>query len=516
MDLDDWLSFPDEVWEGILDYLDVTSLLASTRTCSKLNNLISESPRIIKKLTLKVDENQKDRNHSDDEENDKSLSLLNHAALANSQTVICSVLKSRRKYKNIVISHPFTNIKTRQQIIQIIMLFSKSVQELTFMVDDSFSEREIIEILKPCNNLRKCTFDFIYFEKDDDEFESPQLPKLEELIIIIEEPKLYKIFSCCNKLKKLFVSETHSNTENAGNGQLLEEFLAKQQHLVDFTLIKEETYKMFSTNLLSQSNFHLQRLEMKGEISFVDSENALKFFQTQTQLKEVDIHLDQEWNLNHTTKDVLKHIFMNKDLQKVSVTSSDYIVKSLDFLYYVINPRVETLKCESLFIDAFARIFPNVKFLSFLGLDYEDDKVQMINKFKYLEMLDIDNINFKSLKHIQVISQTLKTFTYGNMSQKFNKDFESFLIRHSSIKFLNLPFIMNYEDIKKITEYCPHLETFTLIHFKGEIIMSIQHLCLNLKHLKSIEIRSYYSPILTSEIKAVCNSSAVTIYKNDY
>ncbi|CAO1316172.1 unnamed protein product [Diamesa serratosioi] len=312
----DLLSLPDEVLESILDYLDVTSLLLSTGACSKLNNLISESPRIIKKLTLKIDENQKDRNHSDDEENDQSLSLLNDAALINSQTVICSVLKSRRKYKKIVISHPFGNKKTREQVKQILILFSKSVQELTFMVDDSFTKKEIIEILNSCVNLKKCTLDFIYFKKDDDEFESPKLPKMEELIIIIEEPKLYGIFSCCNKLKKLYVSETHSNTENAGNGQLLEEFLAKQQQLVDFTLIKEETYKMFSTNLLSHINFNLQRLELKGDISFVDSDNALKFFKTQTQLKEIDIHLDQDWNGNLTTKDVLKHIFLNKDLQR--------------------------------------------------------------------------------------------------------------------------------------------------------------------------------------------------------
>lgn len=511
----DWLTFPDEVWEEILDNLEVKSLLTTTRTCSKLNNLISESPRIMKKLTLKIDEDQKNAD-SDYEEDDDELVFLNERALINSKTVISSVLKSERKYKNIVISHPFRHTRTREQIIQILILFSKSVQELTFMVDDSFSRKEISEILKSCNKLRKCTFDYIYFEKDDGEFEIPQLPNLKELIMIIEEPKLYKILSLCNKLKRLYVSETHSNTENAGNGQLLEEFLEKQQHLTDLTIIKEYTYNMFSTNLLSQCKFNLQRLELNGQIFFVDSDNALLFFKTQTQLIEVDIHLDQDWNRNHSTKDVLKHIFMNKDLHKVSLTSTGYNINSLDFLYYVINPKVEALKCESLFIPAFAKIFPNVKNLNYSGLETEDDNVLMINEFKYLEMLEIDSMNTKSLKHIKLTSQTLNKFTYHARFYRFNLNFEIFLKGHSSIRHLSLPFELSYEKIKKITEFCPNLETFTLIHFKNEIDLSIQHLCLNLKKLKTIAITSYYTPKVSPEMKVLCDSSSVSIFKNDY
>ncbi|CAO1369627.1 unnamed protein product [Diamesa tonsa] len=513
----DWLSFPDEVWEEILNYLEVTSLLSTTLTCCKLNNLISESPRIMNKLTLKIDEDQKDRNHSDEEEDDEKLAIRNKATLSYSKTIISSVLKSQRNYRNIVISHPFRDTSTRKQIIQILIRFSKSVQELTFLVDDSFSRKEIIEILKSCDNLRKLTFDFIYFEKDDDVLESPQLPCLRELIMIIEEPKLYGMLSNCNKLKKLYVSETHSNTENAGNSQFFEEFLAKQQHLVDLTLIQEFTYPMFSTNLLSQCEFNLQRLELNGEISFVDSENALKFFQTQTQLKEVEIHLGQDWNRNHATKDVLKHIFMNKDLQKVSVTSTDFNMSSFDFLFYVMNAQVQTLKCESLFITAFAKIFPNVKNLNFT--EDEVDKLQAINEFKYLEILDIACKSSKSLNHIQITSKAFNTFYYGhdyNTSDMFNKDFESFLKRHPFLRHLKFPFVLSYDDILKITVYCPNLETLTLMHFKNEMSLSIQHLCSNLKQLKSIEIISYYAPSVSLDMQELCDSHSVSIYKNDY
>lgn len=511
----DWLSFPDEVWESILDYFDVKNLLAVALTCSKLNNLILETPRIIKKLTLYIDENQKDRNHSDDEEDDEKLVILNQARLVNSQIVISSVLKSKRQYKNIVVSHPFRNIETRKQVIEILNLFSKSVQQLTFMVDDSFTKKEIIEILKPCDDLRKCTFDFMYFdEQDDDEFESPRLPRMEEVAIIIEEPKLYGVLSCCDKLKKLYVSETHSQTDNAGNGHLLEEFLVKQHHLADLTIIKEEKYTMFSTKLLSQCNFNLQRLVLKGEISFADSDNALEFFQTQTQLKDVEIHFDPDWNGNLTTKDILKHIFMNKDLQKLSVTSTDYIMKNFDFLFYVINEKVESLKCESQFITAFAKIFPNVKCLNYVGLDTEDNNVHMINEFKHLKILEIENLNVESMNHIHVTSKKFKSFIYSSFLKRF--DFESFLKHHPYIRNLYLPFIIKYEEAKKISEYCPHLETFTVLHFETDIELSIQYLCLNLKNLKSIEIISYYIPKVTPEITAFCKASAVTVYKNDY
>ena len=512
----DWLCFPDEVWEEILDYLDVQSLLGTTETCCKFNNLISESPRIMKKLTLKIDEDQKDRNHSDEEEDDESLAIRNNATLSNSKTVISAVLKSQRLYKNIVISHPFRDETTRKQIIKILVLFSKSVQKLTFLVDDSFSRKEIIEILKPCDNLKECSFDFIYFEVDDDVLESPELPSMKKLYNIIEEPKLYTMLSCCNKLKKLYVSESHSNTENAGNGQMLEEFLVKQQHLVDLTIIKEEIFTMFSTNILSQCKFNLQRLELNGKICFVNPENALKFFQTQTQLKEVKIHLDGDWNGNHATKDILKHIFMNKDLQKLSVTSTSYNIRSLDFLFYVMNPKVENLECESLFITAFAKIFPYVKNLNFSGKDAEDDKVQLINDFKYLEVLHLDINHTKSLKNIQITSQTFNTFIYMIMHHKFNVDFEIFLKRHPSIRHLDLPLVLKYDEIIKITEFCPNLETFTLCHFMNEMTLSIQHLCLNLKKLNKIVITSYYTPCVSPEIQEICDSASVTVFKNDY
>ena len=51
-----WVHLPDIIWIKILSYLNVKCLLRASETCTTINDVLSNSERLMTKLSLRIDD----------------------------------------------------------------------------------------------------------------------------------------------------------------------------------------------------------------------------------------------------------------------------------------------------------------------------------------------------------------------------------------------------------------------------------------------------------------------------
>ena len=455
MELDfNWLHLPDFIWESILCNLRVGDLLKASETCKQFNDLLSGSQRLMSKIRFKF-ENPDSKNHTN-EVNKRNWQSME--PLCEMKVMKECLLKSERKYDSIFVSA----VGYSNYIFDILKHFAGSVKEITFH-KTTLQAHVFIKIIQVMKNLKvlKLMDDFkISYSKAGREIERP------EIVSSIDEIYINKIgrqFLFDN----LYMFDTITTLDvNEGDCESLEIFLLMQKNLKVLHL-KDLNEFMFETDIPTKDiKFSLDELTLQS-VSWINNQNALKFFKSQNNFKKIALNLYSEnqelddsiqvmWN-----NELLIHLLVNNLQLKtvvVIIDDSGIYEYTIDFtnLKGIVNPRIENFELyfnspndATELISKFTKIFPNVKNFTFKVRSYEDkDGLDQINSWKSLETIKcvLEDINhfFQSVH----LGEQLTTCTI-----EFSEDYD--IDENEMTEFLDWQNIKHMTLVKECWSYNP-------------------------------------------------------------
>ena len=295
----DWFNLSDKTWESILCNLSDRNLLNASESCRKFNDLFSNSHRLIKLLSLKI-EIPHEPSHIRTElakENEILKSLRELKLLGE------CLQKSERKYDSIIIS----NLRDHDEIVKclydaafdILKQFAGSVNQLTFL-NTSLLDDNFFEVMKTLKNLKVLKFEGRGCDRMNviSENERP------DIVAEIDEISIKEVFGF--SFSKLYVFDNITSLDvndwwSTDFGSF-EHFLLLQKRLKVLNLRKLRDGLLFKTDkLASNIKFSLDVLSLNA-VYWNDNENAMKFFRTQTNLKKVSLNLKNCWWIEYDEK----------------------------------------------------------------------------------------------------------------------------------------------------------------------------------------------------------------------
>ena len=458
----------DEVLVEILSYLDGHSLLNSTRTCYRMNDIVSSTDKLTKKIKLVI----KFR-----EEFGVRYSIKHYLWR------LRSLLGSQRKYQSLTISHVskdmFNNKKMKTLLMKIFIKFGANISKLNLWFMELSTCNDFTEIMKNFKNVANCELQMIKISPTSVLPADTQLsmPHLKELFISCCNSFCAETFYSCDKLKKLVFFFDYYNRSYFEIGTF-EGFLLKQESLkvLDIGLGASIVERMFKTDRSDEVKFSLDSLKLQ-DVYFADKNIALKFFQTQKQLKKFDFYLKNEKYRKLDTmqfyEGILKHVFQSPVLVSVDIVAVTYQFLNMDFLNGITNSNVKKLdfrdfsgvsyfkkNCE--FFQKMTNIFPNINEVFYEGFG-GNEIFAGIASLKNLDTLTIAHQHNKCLlENIYVSSGKLTNFEYHCCSTKIeNEDMMvgDFLMLHKTLKNLKVSTVMSPLLAAAIVEFIPNVES---------------------------------------------------------
>ena len=450
-----WLDLPDNIWESILNNLEDKDLLKASETCKKFNNLLSSSQQLIKKLCLQIN-NPYGYEHFTNETDRKELYKKSICELKFMKKCL---LMSERKYESIIIddlgfnileSHAGKKKNKEKQITNVLTdifkYLARSVKEIKFSNVAELQNDEFCKIIQIMKNLTVLKFYGSGFGKED-----PNVGT--EIVRPDIVPSIHKIYIenvDGFSFKKLYLFDAITTLDVSRISWLdyesFENFLLMQKHLKVLHLNGMYHCGLFKTDILTTNiKFSLEELTL-SKVYWTNSENAMKFFKTQINLKKLTLIVDCSKQIQ---LDELLILFFGNNLQlkTVKLCTQGYIIKNLSFLEGIVNPSVDNLELYldwlqngTEFIATFAKLFPNVKNFSYGQHNNINHGFDQIYNWKSLESLDC-NVGFNDQIFENVYFgekfTTCKIFYY--YENCFRKPcLMEFLIRHQNIKYLSL------------------------------------------------------------------------------
>ena len=449
----------DYILMKIMSYLNASSLIAITETCTTFNNLVIETDRFMKKIYLNAKFPKDEKGQ---------------LCMKRDIGYMENIMKSQRKYRNMRISFVtkecIRNNIFKSQLFSFISKFGLDVQVL-ILCDCHFLDKNEFENFINCfKNVITCELNFVHIFG----YESPHeqvvaYPNLEELRVACSSYFCREIFYASENLKMIQVE--FANWENSvyvGTDKV-ENFLLKQKNLKKLILCHSNCAPYGNADVLKDVPFQLEFLRLE-KVFFANKNYAYNFFKTQKSLETVSLELcnpkSRQLDVDQFYEDILLHVFNNRQLRKVEILLGNYKFVTLDFLNGLTNKSVVHLEFRERtdatnfkIVEILAKAFPNVK--SFLYNGRKCDEVfEAIRSFKHLERLIIGEVNDTSpsyLDRVDVISGKLTTFSCG--SWKKDEDMiEDFMIRNPTITRLILPFLLSKVFAEKILTSLPLLE----------------------------------------------------------
>ena len=336
-----WLHLPDIVWELILSNLRTKCLLRASESCKKFNYLLSDSKRLMDKISLRLWNKYESRFYR---YHPKKLKT-NEGCLDELKLLKECLENSARKYDGIIINNlgSATENNMMDVIFEILELdcISGSVKQITFcntlLEDNSFYK--IIQIMK---NLKVLKFEE-YCDPIDTEAVSEIIRP--DIVSSINEIHIIQCRSISFQKLMLFDSLTILKVDiyDLKDGSF-ENFLLMQKELKVLHLFNLDG--IFDTDLLTNNiKFTLDELSL-NKVDWENDENAMKFFKTQTNLKKIT--LNEEYLYIISYREIIIHLFGNNlQLKTVVITNYNHFgdnIENFSFLEGIINPSVENLE----------------------------------------------------------------------------------------------------------------------------------------------------------------------------
>ena len=363
--------------------------------------------------------------------------------------------KSERKYDSIIIS----NLKDHNEIIKcifnvtldILKQFAGTVSQLTFL-NTSLQDNNFFEVIRIIKNLKTLKFE----GRGCDEIKSKVISGNErpDIVSAIEEISIKEVFGFL--FAKLYMFDNiitlDVNDWWSTDFETFENFLFLQKSLKVLHLRKLRDGLMFETDKLSNNiKFSLDVLSLNA-VYWKDNKNAMKFFKTQTNLKNVSLHLKNCWWTEYDEKnwynELCVHLFGNNPYLKTVYLSTHekygYNIKDFSFFEGIVNPSVEILTLNldpaqnaTECITAFTKLFPNVKQFTYTVNNEDEHGLDLIQNWKSLESINFSlNINHY-VENINLVEK-LTTCTITNFDEERKLQMLKFLTRHQNIKHISI------------------------------------------------------------------------------
>ncbi|CAO1364944.1 unnamed protein product [Diamesa serratosioi] len=465
------LDLHDEILEEILSYLDADSLLNATETCYRINDIVSSTDKLTKKIKLVI----KFR-----EEFEVRYSIKHYLWR------LRSLLGSQRRYHSLTISHltkdMFNNNKMKSLLMKIFVKFGANISKLNLWFMELSTCTDFTDIMSNFKNVTACELQMIKISPTSLLPANARLsmPYLKDLFISCCHSFCAETFYSCDKLKKLVLFFDYYN-RSYFNIETFEDFLLKQQSLkvLDVGLGASIVDRMFKVDRTDEVKFSLDSLKLQ-DVYFEDKSIALKFFQTQKQLKKFEFYLKNEKDRNLDSmqfyEGILKHVFQSPVLVSVDIVAVTYQFLNMDFLNGITNNNVKKLdfrdfsgvsyfkkNCE--FFQKMTKIFPNINDVFYEGFG-GNEIFAGIASLKNLDTLTIAHQHNKCLlENIYVSSGKLTNFEYHCCSCEIeNEDLMvgDFLMLHRTLKNLKVSTVMTPVLAGAILEFIPNIESLNV------------------------------------------------------
>ncbi|CAO1330787.1 unnamed protein product [Diamesa hyperborea] len=460
------LDLNDDVLEVILSHLDGRSLINTTETCYKLNDFISTNDKLMKKIVLFV-------KFPENESTEASLEFMINR--------MKNLLESNRRYKNLhirnMVETHLQNEELQQMINCVIRQVGPTINNLELCFIELSKYTEFTEVMDQFKQLKICNLQSIKINEQPIENCAPlSLPCMRELRVSCCDSYCLESFYQCEKMTKLVLIPLNYFSKAVFDMDRFEDFLLKQSHLKDLAL--DSFYSLHLFDQCKEVKFSLDSLRLH-KIFFAHKDIALKFFQTQTKLKKVDIGIinekDRKLDELQWYEGILKHIFQSPELKQVEISPINYKFYNMDFLKGITNNKVEILKftdnsssahtkanCE--LFEMMTKMFPNIKKLYYMG-EGGQEVFSGIASLKQLEAISIDHATecASFLGSIQITSGKLTEFISQATSPKNGKNISEFLARYPTIKHLTFCTSISKKLCKTIARTLPNLETLSIV-----------------------------------------------------
>ena len=378
-----WLYLPDRIWESILCNLNKRSLLNASESCKKINDLLSLSQLLIKKLSLQIN-----IPHSINyTKNERAREKIYLRSFRNLEMMKECLKMSGRKYNSIIIRN-LKDVKNPiakynyNAIFDILKQFAGSVKQIKF-VYTSLQDEIFIKIMQTLKNLKVLKFErFCWIENNEavTEIVKPDIVPLIHEIYFKEVDNIF--FQKLLWFDNIIILDVeHFHWIYIWD---FEKFLLLQKNLKVLNCMQLSFGVMFKSDKLAKVKFSLDELSLNSHW-WVNMKNAMNFFKTQTNLKKVTLYLryfwwfsnDDDLELEMCYNELLIHLFSNNlQLKTVFISISEEFgldIKDYSFLEGIVNLSVENLTFNLdpfqngiEFVNTFSNLFPNVKCVTHL------------------------------------------------------------------------------------------------------------------------------------------------------
>lgn len=503
---------PNEIWCEVLGYLDGASLIRTSETCVKLNDIIDTNPKLISKLWLKLQANSPIK-----------------------EEIFVEVLKviksTRRQYKQLFIYLMESDWFENELFLSVLHQIGDSVEALAFDSVKFRTRKDLVNILRLFPNLRRLQLKLVTVEEHAPEKqyqrEYVNLPHMVDLYMVEYYPWLFDVLSPCVNVRRL---ESYIVKWTERDITPFEDFLFKQKSLQKLRLGIFRQGRLFREDRSSEIKFQLQKLLLNGAF-FVNRENILNFIMTQRKLKKLQINLtnecerklDQSLFYNEIMKFILTGL---PELLSLSIHQERFKFPDFDFIFALPqNTKIASLHIEGEAVDIFTAlvtsVLSNIKKLSYEANLFPSSvpSSAIINQMPNLETLILEKFFIESLREIHIKGGKLKTFEFIArwMSEDFEENLKLFMQRHTTltrlrigvIKFLANLFV-TMEMCKDIVANLIHLESLNIQNFE-DVNAEVSYLANNLRSLKALEVSFEQYKLLTSSSFDDCSYNGVCI-----
>lgn len=285
------LDLNNDVLELIFKKLDVRSLIKTTEVCTRFNDLISDSSKLMKNIRLKV------------------VKCKNEPFFWRTRNVVQSV----RKYKSIYVeslssAYPLEEDEIKSFLVRILHKFGPNIKDLEIKGLKFKSHNELQELMTSFENIESCCLTNV--DVDDNTIkEETQLKftKLRKLEVIECNFMCNQIFRNCDKLTKLYIKPvmTLNLNYNPLYFEHIEDLVFKQQKLKQLMLHSVPNGFLFKNDHSKQVKFQLILFKSWNSL-FVNRGAAMNFFGTQHKLSKVVFFID---NVEYQEKDELVEMY---------------------------------------------------------------------------------------------------------------------------------------------------------------------------------------------------------------
>lgn len=436
---------PPEVLVILFEFLESSGITALSECCSKFSEIIENSERLTKKLTLYLK---------------YPLDLTEFAE---------SMINSNRRYRNLSI------VKSRERcsdvgdpeiVNRVFEKLGATIKDLTIDWSNAMRPREasLFEIMNrraraaravgggdPYNIVaaqalahdrediyneffglirhftytQKILLFNVHLEKGR-QADEPELhyPNLRDLIVKQCDAFCFNIFSSCNRLDKLDVQDPWWNGR-IGGIDTFEVFLVSQTSLKSLRLKNFQYPRLFQVDRTEQIIFKLESLVLNS-VFFADKDIATSFFRTQIELQSIDFQLHNEkvrcLDESLWYNSILRTIISNSRLTEIKLEKLRYKIDDCGFISNIVNPHVKKLsfnvtsedKSSDLFKN-FIRVFPNLESIDYKVENQTEDTDSGIcfddcTVLDRVQSLVITNSSVRSL--VNVHAGSLVNFVY--------------------------------------------------------------------------------------------------------